>query len=79
MKKSKKLRKIRKAATMGKPWAMFKLGIMYMEGRQMPQDPIEAAIWIEWAAALEYPPAINWVKTYDFAEETESSSLSSNN
>ena len=71
VKKSKKLRKIMKAATMGKPWAMYKLGLMYINGNPFPQDPIEAAVWIEWAAALEYAPAIEWVKKYDFAEENK--------
>ena len=69
MKKSKKLRVLQKAAYMGKPWAMFQLGLAYMDGRGLPQDPIEAAVWIEWAAALEYAPAVEWVKNYDFTEQ----------
>ena len=43
MGKHKKMRKLIKAAKMGKPYAMYQLGICYQLGRECQQDMNEAA------------------------------------
>ena len=64
--KTKKIRKLIKAAKMGKPYAMYQLGICYQLGRERPQDINEAATWIATAAEAGYAPAIEWIKDYTF-------------
>lgn len=66
MSKSKKMRKLIKAAKMGKPYAMYQLGICYQLGRERVQDMNEAAMWINRAAEAGYAPAIEWMKDYSF-------------
>ena len=66
MSKSKKLRKLIKAAKMGKPYAMYHLGICYQLGKERPQDTSEAAYWIAQAAEVGYEPAIEWMNDYSF-------------
>lgn len=66
MTKSKKMRKLIKAAKMGKPYAMYQLGICYQLGRERVQDMNEAATWINRAAEAGYAPAIEWMKDYSF-------------
>ena len=66
MSKSKKLRRLIKSAKMGKPYAMYQLGICYQLGRERPQDMNEAAAWIASAADAGYAPAIEWIKDYIF-------------
>ena len=66
MSKSKKMRKLIKAAKMGKPYAMYQLGICYQLGRERVQDMNEAATWIKRAAEAGYAPAIEWMKDYSF-------------
>lgn len=66
MSKSKKMRKLIKAAKMGKPYAMYQLGICYQLGRERVQDMNEAAAWINRAAEAGYAPAIEWMKDYSF-------------
>ena len=66
MGKHKKMRKLIKAAKMGKPYAMYQLGICYQLGRERPQDINEAATWIATAAEAGYAPAIEWIKDYTF-------------
>ena len=66
MSKSKKMRKLIKAAKMGKPYAMYQLGICYQLGRERVQDMNEAATWINRAAEEGYAPAIEWMKDYSF-------------
>ena len=66
MSKSKKMRKLIKAAKMGKPYAMYQLGICYQLGRERVQDMNEAATWINRAAEAGYAPAIEWMKDYSF-------------
>ena len=66
MSKSKKMRKIIKTAKMGKPYAMYQLGICYQLGRERVQDMNEAATWINRAAEAGYAPAIEWMKDYSF-------------
>jgi len=64
--KTKKMRKLIKAAKMGKPYAMYQLGICYQLGRERPQDINEAEAWIADAAEAGYAPAIEWIKDYCF-------------
>ena len=66
MRKSKKLRTLIKQAKMGKPCAMYQLGICYQLGRERPQNMNEAAAWIADAAEAGYAPAIEWIKDYTF-------------
>ena len=69
MSKSKKMRRIIKAAKMGKPYAMYQLGICYELGRERVQDMDEAAGWIGCAAVAGYAPAIEWMKDYGFDDD----------
>ena len=66
MGKTKKIRKLIKAAKMGKPYAMYQLGICYQLGRERPPDMNKAAAWIADAAEVGYTPAIEWMKDYSF-------------
>ena len=66
MGKTKKLRKLIKAAKLGKPCAMYQLGICYQLGRERPKDINEAAVWVVTAAEAGYVPAIEWMKDYTF-------------
>ena len=66
MSKSKKLRTLIKQAKMGKPYAMYQLGIYYQLGRERTQDLNEAAAWIAASAESGYIPAIEWMKDYYF-------------
>ena len=69
MGKTKKMRKLIKAAKMGKPYAMYQLGICYQLGRGRTQDLNEAAVWISRAAETGYAPAIEWMKDYYFDDD----------
>lgn len=66
MNKSKKMRRLIKAAKMGKPYAMYQLGICYQIGREREQDLSEASALIAGAAEAGYVPAIEWIKDYTF-------------
>lgn len=66
MSKSRKMRRLIKAAKMGKPHAMYQLGICYQLGRERVQDMNEAAAWIADAAEAGYTLAIEWMKDYSF-------------
>jgi TPR repeat protein len=66
MSKPKKLRTLIKGARMGKPHAMYALGILHQTGRGMPQDLHLAALWIGAAAECGYRPAILWMRDYAF-------------
>ena len=66
MAKTKKMRKLCKAAKMGKPYAMYQLGICYQLGHGRVQDMHEAAAWIAASAEAGYIPAIEWMKDYYF-------------
>ena len=66
MNKSKKMRRLIKAAKMGKPYAMYQLGICCQLGREREQDLSEAAALIADAAEAGYAPAIEWIKDYTF-------------
>ena len=66
MGKTKKMRKLIKATKMGKPYAMYQLGICCQLGRERKQDLSEAAAWIADAAEAGYAPAIEWIKDYTF-------------
>ena len=69
MRKSKTLRILIKQAKMGKPYAMYQLGICYQLGRELPLDAVKAAEWISEAAELGYAPAIEWMKDYYFDDD----------
>lgn len=64
MAKTKRQRKLLKSANMGKPCAMYKLGICYELGRFVPQDMTKAAEWIKSAADENYLPAKEWIADY---------------
>ena len=76
MSKSKKLRTLIKQAKMGKPYAMYQLGICYQLGRERAQDINEAASWIACAAEAGYIPAIEWMKDYYFDDDADVQSIS---
>ena len=69
MSKSKKLRTLIKQAKMGKPYAMYQLGICYQLGHGRTQDLNEAANWISCAAEAGYALAIEWMKDYYFDDD----------
>ena len=69
MSKSKKLRILIKQAKMGKPHAMYQLGLCYQLGRERVQDMNEAASWITASAEAGYIPAIEWMKDYYFDDD----------
>ena len=66
MRKSKKLRALTKSAKMGKPAAMYRLGIEYQLGREVGVNMQVAAEWITASAELGYAPAIAWIEDYGF-------------
>ena len=66
MGKTKQMRKLAKAAKMGRPSAMYRFGI-----RCEKQDMIKAASWISAAAEAGYAPAIEWMKDYRFDDNAE--------
>ena len=69
MSKPKKLRTLIKQAKMGKPYAMYQLGICYQLGRGRVQDMHEAVAWIAASAEAGYIPAIEWMKDYYFDDD----------
>ena len=69
MSKTKRMRRLIKAAKMGKPYAMYQLGICYQIGRERPQDMNEASVWIAASAEAGYVPAIDWMKDYCFDDD----------
>lgn len=71
MGKTKKMRKLCKAAKMGKPYAMYQLGICYQLGRECRQDLSEAATWIADAAEAGYAPAVEWMSDMNFDDNAE--------
>ena len=71
MSKSKKLRTLIKQAKMGKPHAMYQLGICYQLGHGCVQDMHEAAAWIAASAETGYIPAIEWMKDYYFDDNAD--------
>ncbi len=66
MGKPKKLRKLIKAAKMGNPHAMFRLGICFEIGTMTEKNMDKAAQWISSAAKVGYAPALDWIKDYSF-------------
>ncbi|WP_418817613.1 hypothetical protein [Pseudoruminococcus massiliensis] len=69
MRKPKKLRKLIKAAKMGKPCAMYRLGICFETGTMTEKDLTKAADWISAAAEAGYAPALDWIKDYSFDDD----------
>lgn len=66
MGKPKKLRKLIKTAKMGKPHAMFRLGICFETGTMTEKNMDKAARWISAAAESGYAPALEWINDYSF-------------
>lgn len=66
MRKPKKLRKLIKAAKMGKPCAMYRLGIYFETGNMTEKNIDKAARWISAAAEVGYTPAKEWIEDYSF-------------
>ncbi len=66
MRRSKKVRRLVKAAKMGKLRAMYLLGLRYEAGTGVPQDLGEAAVWMSVAAEEGYAPAVLWMRDYLF-------------
>ena len=64
--KPKKLRKLIKAAKMGKPYALYRLGICFETGRMVKADINTAALLISFAAKAGYTPAVEWINDYSF-------------
>lgn len=69
MGKPKKLRKLIKSAKMGKPCAMYRLGICFETGTMTEKDLTKAAEWISAAAEAGYAPALDWIKDYSFDDD----------
>ena len=69
MGKPKKLRKLIKAAKMGKPYALYRLGICFETGNMTEKDLTKAAEWISAAAETGYAPALDWIKDYSFDDD----------
>ena len=66
MGKPKKLRRLTKAANMGKPYAMYRLGICFQTGTMTEQNKEKSARWIFAAAEAAYAPAMEWMRDYSF-------------
>ena len=66
MKKSKKLRRLIKAAKSGKPYAMYRLGICFETGYMTDKNMSNAVKWISSAADAGYIPAKEWISDYVF-------------
>lgn len=71
MGKPKKLRRLIKAAKMGKPFAMYQLGLCYECGRYVQKDLTAAAQWISCAAEEGYAPAATWMDDYKFDDNAD--------
>lgn len=69
MGKPKKLRKLIKAAKMGKPCDMYRLGICFETENMTEKDLTKAAEWISAAAETGYAPALDWIKDYSFDDD----------
>lgn len=65
MSKPKKLRKLVKAAHMGRPAAMYRLGLDYERGGHFGQDVELAENWILLAAEFGFAPAEAWLKEHE--------------
>lgn len=69
MKKTKKMRKLLKAAKLGKTYAMYQIGLCYQLGKDCEMDLYQAAAWMRTAAENGYQPAIEWLYDYMFDED----------
>ncbi len=69
MKITKKFKQIKKAAQMGKPHAMYQLGLHYETGKYVTQNQMTAAWWISMAAEEGYAPAKEWMQDYLFDDD----------
>ena len=66
MSKPKKLRKLIKSAKMGKPSAMYRLGLFIQLGGEYPENMTKAAEWICLSADAGYVPASEWLSDFAF-------------
>ena len=62
----KKLRVLRKQTRMGKPYAMYQLGLRYQMGWKVEEDLMEAIYWMGLAADAGYEPAKDWMEDMAF-------------
>lgn len=69
MKKPKKLRKLIKAAKMGKPPALYRLGLCYYNGHMVAKDEEKGVDLILKSAIERYTPADYWMQDYAFTNE----------
>ncbi len=69
MKKNKKMRKLIKSAKMGKPYALYTLGICYETGRYVEGDMLMAKELISVSASMGYTPAVEWIRDYYFDDD----------
>ena len=53
----------RKAAAQGDAWAQFNLGVDYSEGRNVPQDYVQAYAWFSLAASIVSPDYLREMAT----------------
>ena len=69
MGKPKKLRRLIKAVKMSKPYALYRLGLLYYEGKMVAEDVETAVTLIEAAGIAGYQPAIEWMEDYKFDDD----------
>lgn len=69
MGKPKKLRRLIKAVKMGKPYALYRLGLLYYEGKMVAENVETAVTLIEAAGIAGYQPAIEWMEDYKFDDD----------
>ena len=62
----KRLRRLKRAARRGQPYALYALGRAYEAGRFVREDHERAAVLMEAAAALGYAPAVAWCEAESF-------------
>ena len=76
MAKSKKVRRLQKAAYRCRPREMYMLGLCYEHGRGIGQDTAEAVYWIGEAASLGYAPAVEWMHDYAYDDDASTQAYS---
>ncbi len=69
MKKSRRIKKLIKAAKMGHPYSMYKLGLVYDVGEELPENPELALALIDAAAEMGCAGAIAWMEDYHFDDD----------
>ncbi len=69
MSKPKRIRRMIKSAKMGKPYAMYQLGLELHESKFLKEDTYAGVEWIRAAAELGYAPAVEWMEDYVFDDD----------